>query len=223
MSDHGHDHKHGMAIPDDWTGPFDQAFWDARYSERQQIWSGNANPHLVRTVAALDPGVALDIGSGEGGDAIWLAEQGWRVTATDLSVVALERGAALAAERAADAAPRIEWRQADVLSWAPEAGAYDLVTSQYSHFPSEQMDPLVRRLAAAVAVGGTLHIVGHEAHDHSPMGPEYFYTGEHLASLLITGDGSDVSAPAWEIVEAGLAAHPTREGSDSVLTARRLR
>ena len=69
-------------------------FWDERYSSADRIWSGNPNPHLVTVAAHLTPGTALDVGSGEGADAIWLASHGWTVTAIDISQVALDRSAA---------------------------------------------------------------------------------------------------------------------------------
>lgn len=70
---------------------FDQAFWDERYRSHATLWSGNPNGHLISETDGLTPGAALDVGSGEGADAIWLAERGWRVTAVDLSTVALQR------------------------------------------------------------------------------------------------------------------------------------
>ena len=79
------------------TTVFDKKFWDERYSSASSIWSGNPNPQLVAEVAGLAPGRALDIGAGEGADALWLAQQGWTVTAVDISTVALERAAALTA------------------------------------------------------------------------------------------------------------------------------
>ncbi|MYW72647.1 class I SAM-dependent methyltransferase, partial [Pseudonocardia sp. SID8383] len=66
------------------------AFWDAHYDTRPQIWSGDANAALVAEAADLPPGRALDVGCGEGGDAVWLAARGWRVDAVDVSPVAVE-------------------------------------------------------------------------------------------------------------------------------------
>ena len=75
---------------------FDQAFWDSLYEARPEIWSGNPNHGLVVEVDTLVPGLALDVGAGEGADAIWLAGRGWRVTAVDISAVALARAASRA-------------------------------------------------------------------------------------------------------------------------------
>jgi SAM-dependent methyltransferase len=187
---------------------YDRTFWDSFYEDAPAHWSGRPNPHLVTDAAALPPGAALDVGSGEGGDAIWLAERGWRVTAVDISQVALDR----ASIAAGDQASRITFEQHDVLAWTPAPDGFDLVSAQYLHFPTPQMHALVQGLATAVRPGGTLLIVGHAITDHRPFPPEFFYTGDELAALLPDG---------WEVVSATDRAHPHREGLDSVLNARR--
>src|SRR5579859_1290618 len=85
---------------------FGQEFWDDRYRSRPALWSGAVNPQLSEQAADLPPGRALDVGSGEGADAIWLAERGWRVTAMDIFTVALQRGAERAAAVGAEVARR---------------------------------------------------------------------------------------------------------------------
>lgn len=191
----------------------DQAYWDDRYSTSDRIWSGRANPQLVAEAEHLEAGRALDVGSGEGGDAVWLASRGWTVTAIDLSEVALSRAEAAAADtlEAGDAA-RITWEHHDVLTWTPPEAAFDLVSAQYAHFPSADMAPLTTRLAAAVAPGGTLLVVGHEKTGHHSIGPDFFFTAGDLGALL---------DPALWSITAELRAHPHREGSDEVMVARR--
>src|SRR5262245_34545887 len=108
-----------------------QAFWDDRYGSADQIWSGNPNQRLVEQTANLTPGTALEVGCGEGADAIWLAERGWQVTAVDVSTVALERAARQAARIGPDVAGRIEWQQADILAWQPTPRHFDLVTAHF--------------------------------------------------------------------------------------------
>lgn len=169
---------------------FDKAFWDARYREADVLWSGHANPVLVAEVSDLPPGTALDIGSGEGADAIWLAARGWRVTGLDVSDVAVERAAAHAAT--AGVGDRITWLQADLTIDTPVGGGidggFDLVTAQFMHLPSEQRRALHRRLAAAVAPGGTLLVVGHHPSDLEtiprPPVPDLFFTAPDVAAEL---------------------------------------
>ena len=136
--------------------------WDHRYGG-EQIWSGNPNGSLVHEVADKQPGRALDVGAGEGGDAIWLAEQGWTVTASDISGAALTRIAGAAEQRRVT----IECRRADANAFEPyEAGAYDLVTAAYASIPRTPDGRGVRNLLAAVAPGGLLLII---SHDLEPM------------------------------------------------------
>ncbi len=141
---------------------FEQPGWDDRYAARDAIWSGRVNPQLAAEAADLEPGMALDVGSGEGADAIWLAERGWSVTGIDFSTVALERSAAHAATAGVDG--RTEWRHVDVRTFDPGTEGigerWDLVTSQFMHLPDGGMVDLTRRLAEAVAPGGTLLVVG---------------------------------------------------------------
>jgi SAM-dependent methyltransferase len=176
---------------------FDQAFWDDRYRSHAALWSGKPNTHLVAQADGLAPGIALDVGAGEGADAIWLAGRGWRVAAIDLSAVALERAAAHAAGFGAEIAERIEWLHEDVTSWDPGAARYDLVSAQYMHLPAAPRQALLTRLATAVAFNGTLLIVGHHPSDlqttmpRPPM-PELLFTGDDIAASL---DPSD-----WDII-----------------------
>ena len=111
-----------------------ERFWEGHYRRQERVWSGRPNPILVEVVGGLRPGTALDLGCGEGGDAIWLAQRGWRVIAVDVSFTALDRAATDAAT--AGVADRIEFRRHDLaLSFPP--GTFDLVSSQYLHSPVE--------------------------------------------------------------------------------------
>ncbi|WP_425463552.1 class I SAM-dependent methyltransferase [Micromonospora palomenae] len=133
--------------------------WDELYQRRERIWSGRANPHLVDIVDPLPAGTALDLGCGEGADAIWLAGHGWQVTAVDVSTTALERAAAEAAT--AGVAARIDFQRHDLTRTFPE-GVFDLVSAQFLQSPLEFPRAEVLRAAArAVAPGGRLLIVEH--------------------------------------------------------------
>jgi SAM-dependent methyltransferase len=205
---------------------FDQEWFEERYRSAPALWSGQPNPQLVAEIAELPPGRALDAGSGEGADAIWLAERGWRVTAVDFSTTALARAAEHAAARGEEVATRIDWRHADLTVWSPPEAAFDLVSAQYMHLPPEPRATLFARLAAAVAPGGTLLIVGHDFSDvaagaHRPPMPEMFFTAEELAASLPPGE--------WEVVVTEARPRPAKvhEGQeitvhDAVLLARRV-
>ncbi|WP_432142901.1 class I SAM-dependent methyltransferase [Streptomyces sp. bgisy084] len=144
---------HDVTVPD-------EEYWDARYAQSDRMWSGRPNSALVRETGELAPGSALDLGCGEGADAIWLAERGWQVTAVDISGIALGRAAGHAAE--AGVTDRITWQQHDLSATFP-AGTFDLVTAQFLHSPSDAMprEDILRKAARAVAPGGVLLIVGH--------------------------------------------------------------
>src|SRR5271156_3651157 len=120
-----------------------ERFWDERYRSQSAVWSGEPNGCLVDEASALTPGTALDAGCGEGADAIWLAERGWRVTAADISSVALERARSI--ETPADVAKRIEWLHRDLVKSAPP-GSYDLVSSQFMQLAAAPRATLFRIL-----------------------------------------------------------------------------
>lgn len=135
------------------------AFWDAHYARHAEVWSGAPNAVLVVETSGLAPGVALDLGCGEGADAVWLAQQGWQVTGVDVSAVALQRAARLAAS--VGVADRIAWERHDLDQSFP-VGSFDLVAAHYLHSPLPTRRAVaLQRAARAVAPGGTLLVVGH--------------------------------------------------------------
>ncbi|MGE0881584.1 MAG: class I SAM-dependent methyltransferase [Acidimicrobiia bacterium] len=139
--------------------------WDERYSG-EQIWSGNPNGTLVNEVsgfAAAARGRALDVGAGEGGDAVWLAEQGWTVTANDVSQRALDRVAAEARRRNLNVT--LLHASANTPNAFPKS-SFDLVSAQYASIPRRADDAAIANIVDAVAPGGTLLVVGH---DLAPM------------------------------------------------------
>ena len=147
-----------MSDPEQRSGPSRRAVCDERHAARDPIESFEPDPTLVDEIGSLRPGRALDLGAGDGRNAIWLASQGWHVTAVDFSQVALDRGRALATARGV----RVEWQLADLLEWTPGASRFDLVTLFFIHLPSDERRDVYARAAAAVAPGGTLLIVGHD-------------------------------------------------------------
>ncbi|WP_203995715.1 bifunctional NAD(P)/FAD-dependent oxidoreductase/class I SAM-dependent methyltransferase [Micromonospora lutea] len=168
---------------------FTEAAWEERYRSKPAVWSGRPNPQLVTEVSEWAPGRALDVGSGEGADAVWLAERGWQVHAVDISTVALARAADHAQAVGAEVAARIEWIHADLSRWSPTPGAYDLVSAQFMQLPPPQRWEVFGRLAEAVAPDGRLLIVGHHPTDLRTAGhrmhfPEMMYTAEQVAAEL---------------------------------------
>lgn len=154
-----------------------QAMWDERYSAPQRVWSGNPNPWLVEIAADLEPGTALDLGCGEGADAIWLATRGWQVTAVDFSAA----GLAHAAARAEEAGVTVRWVLADLADWTPDR-RYDLVSVQFFHG-----EPDVRRVvhrSAWAATEGTLIVVGHDDTHPGPPPAEVRYPVADIVAVL---------------------------------------
>jgi SAM-dependent methyltransferase len=204
---------------------FDEQSWEERYRSRTAVWSSQPNPQLVAEAAGLAAGTALDVGSGEGADACWLAARGWQVTAVDFAATALQRAAAQAGTLGAEVAGRISWVHADLTSWVPAEGHFDLVSAQFMQLPATTRQALFTRLAAAVAPGGTLLIVGHHPSDTQttvprPPMPELFYTAEETAGSLDPG--------RWDVLVADarprLATDPDGQEvtiHDAVLRARK--
>lgn len=163
----------------------DRSQWDARYSTEELLWSAEPNQFLVHEAEALPPGTALDVACGEGRNAVWLAGRGWQVTGVDFSPVALEKGRRLA-DRSEVA---VEWVEADVAEWSPPAEAFDLVIVFYLHLPAELRRTVYGRMAAAVAPGGTMVVVGHHSrnlHDGygGPQDPAVLFSAEEVAADL---------------------------------------
>lgn len=197
-------------------------YWDGHYRKREQVWSGRPNALLVSEVEGLGPGAALDLGCGEGADAIWLAQRGWQVTAVDVSRVALDR--ATNAAKDAGVAALIDWHLHELARTFP-VGTFDLVSAQFFHAPIElPREEILRRAAAAVSPGGTLLVVGHASGPPwAPQGHahEDFPTPEEVAQAL------KLPAGEWsvecDVREREIVGPSGEQGtiSDSLVKARR--
>jgi SAM-dependent methyltransferase len=197
------------------------AAWDARYAEAERVWSGNPNGALVTQVAGLPPGRALDVGCGEGADAVWLAERGWDVTALDVSQVALER----AALHARQAGVQVRWIHAGLLEASLSPGGFDLVSAQYPALRRTPTHEAVGALLAAVAPGGLILVVHHADvdADHARargFDPADYVQPADIAALLDADWQLDVDEKRPRTVESGAGAG---HSVDHVLAARRLR
>lgn len=146
--------------------------WDQRYRESALLWTAGPNQWVEQHIADLPPGRALDLASGEGRNALWLAERGWQVTAVDFSAVGMDKARELAEHRE-DTAARVRWVVADVLSYTPDT-SYDLVLVVYLHLPADQRRSALQHAASAVAPGGRLLVIGHHSDNltHGVGGPQ---------------------------------------------------
>jgi len=178
-------------------------FWEERYRSAAQVWSGRVNARLAEVAAELPAGRALDLGCGEGADALWLAEHGWRVTAVDVSATALRRAKEAAAQR--DLLGRIEFERHDLNDTFPQ-GRFDLVSAQYLHSPARlERDGVLRRAVDRVPPGGVLLIVDHgEAPPWAPQQHEHSFpgVGEVLSAL-------ELDPGRWTVVRAERAERET--------------
>lgn len=169
-------------------------FWEQHYGAKDRVWSGRVNARLAEIAEPLTPGRALDLGCGEGADAIWLARHGWEVVGVDVSPTALGRAAQDAA--AAGVGDRITFTQHDLSQSFPE-GRFDLVSAQFFHSPlSTDRSYALRGATDAVVPGGLLLIVDH--------GSTPSWGGDHhehrLPSLPEVVDGMNLNPGQWEKV-----------------------
>jgi SAM-dependent methyltransferase len=164
----------------------DSAQWDERYSTSELIWTGRANQFVETHLADLEPGTAVDLGAGEGRNAVWLASRGWEVTAVDFSPVGLDKAERLAAEHGVEIATAC----ADATTWQPDQPV-DLVVLSYLQLPSAQQQMVLEHAAGWLALGGTLFVIAHDRsnieHGYGgPPSPEVCYTVDDTVAALST-------------------------------------
>ncbi|MGV0791103.1 class I SAM-dependent methyltransferase [Mycolicibacterium sp. XJ1819] len=167
--------------------------WEEHYGERDRVWSGRVNARLAEVAAPLPPGRALDLGCGEGGDVLWLAERGWHVVGVDISDTALQRAAADARERGVG--DRVEFHQADLPEQFPD-GTFDLVSAHYLHstLPLDRTR-IFRRAAEAIRPGGLLLIVDHGG---PPPWASKLHQDHEFPSAEEVVDALDLAEADWE-------------------------
>jgi SAM-dependent methyltransferase len=194
-------------------------FWDGLYGERDRIWSGAVNTALADVAGGLEPGAALDLGYGEGGDTLWLAERGWRVMAVDVSATAVERARAAARDRGVGD-DRVTWLVTDLATWRPSED-YDLVSVCFLHSPvAFPRTVVLRRAAGSVARGGHLLLVGHA--EPPPWAGTGQHEGHHPALLgpaeEVTALGLDETAWHTVVAEPRTRAATGPDGEQATLT-----
>lgn len=165
---------------------FDHDYWASHWGSARGENGLPAHPALDSEIAGLRPGTAVDAGSGEGAEAVWLAARGWEVTAVDISAHAVRRAATRFASD--PGVGSVSWVEADLTAWEP-AQQFDLVTTFYAH-PAMPQHAFYERISRWVARGGTLLIVGHhDGHGHGHAHPENAVTGpERIRALLDPAD-----------------------------------
>ena len=190
--------------------------WDRRYAEVANLWAVKPNRFLVAEAEALEPGRALDLACGEGQNAIWLASLGWEVVGVDFSEVAIAKARARAERDGVD----VQFVVGDLVSYEPEAQAFDLVILLYLHIPSRERRGVLARAAAALRTGGTLVLVGHDLTNMTdgvggPSDPDLLFTPDEIAAEL----------PELEIEKAERVlrdvAGEKRDAIDALVRARR--
>ncbi len=200
----------------------DHVEWDTRYSRADRVWSGRPNGSLVAEVSDDAPGRALDVGCGEGADAVWLARGGWDVTALEVSGVALDR----AARHARDAGVAVRWVHAGLAEASLPAGSFDLVSAQYPALPRTPDGAAEKALLGAVAPGGVLLLVHHAGMEDRPVNDSGFdpadYVWPSMVTALLDDDWTiEVDEQRARVIpDGGAGDHHT---DDVVLRARRLR
>jgi len=193
--------------------------WDRRYADSEFLWSVEPNRFVVRELGDLPPGRALDLASGEGRNAVWLAERGWRVTAVDFSRVGMQKARRLADARGVT----VDWVLADLREYEPEAGGYQLVLVAYLHVPPAERAAVLDGACSALAPGGALLVIGHDLTNLShgvggPQDPTLLYTPQAITAEL----------PGLSVQRAERVRRPvevdgqTREAIDTLVRAVRL-
>ncbi|MGV9372996.1 class I SAM-dependent methyltransferase [Micromonospora tulbaghiae] len=164
----------------------DSSAWDERYASAPElVWTAEPNRFVVEEVAGLSPGRAVDLAAGEGRNAVWLAQQGWEVTAVDFSAVAIERGRELARQRDVN----VDWQVADVTEYKPPTDGFDLVLIAYLHLPAAEIARVLSHAREAVRAGGRVLVVGHDLANLSggtggPRDPDVLLTPEAVVQEL---------------------------------------
>ncbi|MCA1672282.1 MAG: class I SAM-dependent methyltransferase [Actinobacteria bacterium] len=167
--------------------------WNRRYEGAELLWTANANRVLMTEVEAMAPGRALDLGCGEGRNAVWLARQGWAVTGVDFSDVGLDKARRLAEAQAVN----VEWVLADLRTYEPERHAYDLVVVLYLHLGARDRRAVHAAAALALAPGGTILVLGHDLYNLSDG-----HGGPQDPSILFTPDDVVADLPGLSMVKA---------------------
>ena len=189
--------------------PMSAEKWDARYRDSELVWSTGPNQFVEAELAGLTPGRALDLAAGEGRNAIWLARQGWEVTAVDFAQAGLDKGRTLAGDLP------VAWVCADATTWSGD-GSYDLCVVAYLQLPAHERRAAVRNAFASLLSGGTLLLVAHDSTNITegtggPQYPEVLMTAEEVLG--------DLDGERFEVERAERVAREVAQPDGTTLTA----
>jgi SAM-dependent methyltransferase len=202
----------------------DAAAWDVRYADAELVWGSEPNRFVAAELDGLPPGRALDVACGEGRNAIWLAGRGWQTTGVDFSAAAVDRARRLAAE--AGVAARTEFVVGDVVTGPLPSGGFDVVVVAYLQLPAGERRAALRHAAQALAAGGTLLVVAHDATNLTdgtggPQDAAVLYTAEDVVADL---DGIPLVVDRAERVRRPVQTPDgERQAIDALVRARRLK
>ncbi|WP_193105547.1 bifunctional 2-polyprenyl-6-hydroxyphenol methylase/3-demethylubiquinol 3-O-methyltransferase UbiG [Brachybacterium sp. FME24] len=183
---HGTAHDHAPVDPNAHLSPTE--YWEKRYGDTERVWSGRVNATMAAVVGELTPGAVIDLGCGEGGDVLWLAEQGWQAHGLDISSTAVGRAREEAAARGLEGAT---FTATDLTAWQPEPESVDLVTASFfqSNVALDRAG-ILRAAASAVRPGGRLVVIAHAQGpaESSHRGPNMLTARENAAELALPSD-----------------------------------
>jgi SAM-dependent methyltransferase len=188
--------------------------WDDRYRATDRRWSTEPNVFVADRLGSNRPGTGLDLAAGEGRNAIWLADQGWEMTAVDFSETAIGRGRAITDE--------VRWVVADIRTWEPD-DVYDLVVVAYLHLLLDEFEPLIQRVVTWLAPGGELFMVGHDRSNiaHGVGGPQVPAVLWDIEEIVPWLNGLDILEA--EIVEREVVGeNGSQMALDALVRARRV-
>jgi SAM-dependent methyltransferase len=177
----------------------DRREWNNRYAQKEFVWSLDPNRFVVLEVAGLRIGRALDLGCGEGRNAVWLAEQGWHVTGVDFSEAGLQKARELAQVRKVE----VNWVLADVTAFRPKPVSYDLVLICYLQLPVPERHAVMAHARDALVVGGTLLYIGHDL-SNLRQG----WGGPQDPAVLCTPMDVVADLPGFDIIKAEVVQRP---------------
>ena len=199
----------------------DATEWDTRYRLAREaqvggagrLWSALPAQIVQDTVSPFAPGRALDLATGDGRNAIWLAGRGWTVTAVDFSAEAIGQAGA----HAAAAGVAVDWQVGDATVWDPAGETFDLITVVYLHLPEPALRAVVARAAAWLSPGGHLVVLGHdlanlETGAPGPTSRDILYTPELLRSCIDPASLGAVRVTRCETIRRDLATDPEAPG-----------